>query len=91
MTAIGNPLEAEEILRGGGIDVIVTDYAMPKMNGAQIASLARKLGLRCKVILITGLVEDQVLEYYQKNLIHALLLKPLECQTLIDTVNRELG
>ena len=91
VTAIGNPLEAEEILRGGGIDVIVTDYAMPKMNGAQIASLARKLGLRCKVILITGLVEDQVLEYYQKNLIHALLLKPLECQTLIDTVNRELG
>ncbi len=52
--------------------MIVTDYAMPKMNGAQIASLARKLGLRCKVILITGLVEDQVLEYYQKNLIHAL-------------------
>lgn len=91
VTAIGNPLEAEEILRGGGIDVIVTDYAMPKMNGAQIASLARKLGLRCKVILITGLVEDQVLEYYQKNLIHALLLKPLECQTLIDAVNRELG
>lgn len=71
--------------------MIVTDYAMPKMNGAQIAALARTLGLHCKVILITGLVEDQVLEYYRKNLIHELLLKPLECQTLIDAVNREAG
>ena len=91
VTAIGNPLDAEAVLRQGGIDVIVTDYAMPKMNGAQIAALARTLGLHCKVILITGLVEDQVLEYYRKNLIHELLLKPLECQTLIDAVNREAG
>ena len=43
------------------------------------------------MILITGLVEDQVLEYYRKNLIHELLLKPLECQALIDAVNRETG
>ena len=91
VTAIGNPLDAEAVLRQGGIDVIVTDYAMPKMNGAQIAALARTLGLHCKVILITGLVEDQVLEYYRKNLIHELLLKPLECQALIDAVNRETG
>ncbi len=91
VTAIGNPLDAQDCLREGSYDVIVTDYAMPKMNGAQIAALARELGVDCKVILVTGLVEDKVLEYYQKNLIHALLLKPLECQTLIDTIIRETG
>lgn len=91
VTAIGNSLDARECLREGSFDVIVTDYAMPKMNGAQIAALARELGLDCKVILVTGLVEDKVLEYYQKNLIHALLLKPLECQTLIDAIIREIG
>ena len=89
--AISDPLEAEKILRAEPIDVIVTDYAMPKMSGAQIASLARRLGLTCRVILVTGLVEEQVLEYYRKNLIQALLLKPLECSALVEAVQREAG
>ena len=39
--------------------------------------------------MITGLVEDQVLEYYRSHLIDMLLVKPLEVQTLIDAIERE--
>ena len=62
---------------------------MPGMNGGRLAALIQKMELKCRVIMITGLVEDQVLEYYRSHLIHTLLVKPLEVQTLIDAIERE--
>lgn len=89
VTAIADPLEAEGLLRSRHFDVIVTDYAMPGMNGAQIAVLAGSLGLDSRMIMMTGLVEETVLEYYRKNLIHELLVKPLEAGELIEAIERE--
>lgn len=89
VTAITNPLEAEKLLKKKTFDVVVTDYSMPGMNGGQLAALIQKMGLSCRIIMITGLVEDQVLEYYGSHLIDTLLVKPLEIQTLIDAIERE--
>ncbi len=88
VTATANPLEAEKLLKEKSFDVVVTDYSMPGMNGGQLAALIQKMGLGCRVIMITGLVEDQVLEYYRSHLIDTLLVKPLEIQTLIDAIER---
>ena len=89
VTAVSNSLEAKKLLQEKRFDVVVTDYAMPGMNGGQLAALIQKMGLACRVIMITGLVEDQVLEYYRSHLIDMLLVKPLEVQTLIDAIERE--
>jgi CheY-like chemotaxis protein len=49
---------ALEILRStSAIDLLVTDYAMPRMNGAQLAEAARRLRPRLAVLLATGYAE----------------------------------
>ncbi len=47
--------EALAQLRGGtGFDILVTDFLMPQMNGAQLSAEARKLKPGLPVLLITG-------------------------------------
>jgi signal transduction histidine kinase len=49
---------ALEILRNGSaVDLLITDYSMPKMNGAQLASAARELRPDLPVLLATGYAE----------------------------------
>jgi CheY-like chemotaxis protein len=49
---------ALEILRNGStIDLLITDYSMPKMNGAQLASAARELRPDLPILLATGYAE----------------------------------
>jgi PAS domain S-box-containing protein len=49
---------ALEILREGqAVDILVTDYAMPRMNGAQLASAARQIRPELPVLLATGYAE----------------------------------
>jgi CheY-like chemotaxis protein len=50
-----SPAEALKELRiGASIDVLVTDYLMPQMNGAQLAAEARRLKPNLPILLITG-------------------------------------
>jgi CheY-like chemotaxis protein len=47
--------EALDILaRGDAIDVLITDYAMPGMNGLELAGKARQLRPHLPVLLATG-------------------------------------
>jgi PAS domain S-box-containing protein len=49
---------ALEILRGErAVDLLVTDYSMPRMNGAQLAAAARQVRPELPVLLATGYAE----------------------------------
>jgi CheY-like chemotaxis protein len=48
---------ALEVLREQEIDLLVTDYSMPKMNGAQLAQTAQELKPTLPIILATGYAE----------------------------------
>jgi len=51
----GSGARALEILRSGReIDLVITDYSMPEMNGAQFAKAARKLRPALPILLATG-------------------------------------
>jgi CheY-like chemotaxis protein len=46
---------ALEILQNGPkLDLLITDYAMPKMTGAQLAKAARELWPELPILLATG-------------------------------------
>lgn len=50
--------EALSVLRSGRkIDLLITDFSMPKMNGAQLARAAKELSPRLHVLLATGYAE----------------------------------
>lgn len=44
-------------------DVLITDYAMPSMNGLALLSRCRQIRLRQKVLLVSGTVDDS---FYQE-------------------------
>ncbi len=55
--------------------VLVTDYAMPSMNGLELAEIVRKLNPDIRLILISGM-EDPRFDWYLKNqFIDAFILK----------------
>ena len=49
-----NGADALGKLRGGSFDIIVTDYKMPRMTGAELAERARAIQPGLPVLLITG-------------------------------------
>jgi signal transduction histidine kinase/CheY-like chemotaxis protein len=56
-------VEALEIIdrEGARIDLAILDYAMPGMNGAQVASEIRKRRVRLPIIFVTGFVHMEAL------------------------------
>ena len=90
MSFAEGPEAALAVLRDGSCDVIVTDYRMPGMNGAELLDLVRD---RCpgtaRVILSGQTSEDSLLAIV--GLADELLSKPATSEQLIATVERLLA
>jgi EAL domain-containing protein (putative c-di-GMP-specific phosphodiesterase class I) len=86
VTQASNGREAIEAQKAGAIDVIVSDIAMPDMNGIQLLRAVRASDLDVPVLLMTGnpAVETSI----QAIELGALryLIKPLDAKTLVEAV-----
>jgi CheY-like chemotaxis protein len=49
--------EGLKLFEAASFDVVVTDYRMPRMNGAELIQRIRKLDPNARVILLSGFVE----------------------------------
>ena len=80
--------EALEELARCGIDVIVTDIAMPGVSGIDLLRAVRERGLQIPVILVTGVpgMDSAVLAVEHAALRY--LLKPVDIEQLTELVQR---
>jgi CheY-like chemotaxis protein len=46
-----------KLFESANFDVVVTDYRMPRMNGAELIQRIRKLNPNARIILLSGFVE----------------------------------
>ncbi len=69
-------------------DLLVTDYLMPRMNGAELAQQVRVLHPAAKVLLLTGLGDDLQLDRDPSD---ARLTKPFGPVQLRDAVVSLIG
>jgi len=53
-------VEALEILENAGIDLLITDIQMPRMNGYQLAEAAMARWANLKILLVTGYARETV-------------------------------
>ena len=65
------------------IDLLLTDFAMPEFNGAQLAIAARERFPRLPVVILTGYAELQGLELADSLVIQ----KPVQAQVLAQALN----
>jgi len=55
-----DPEQALELVRGGGIDLIIADLMMPKMSGAEMIAQAKQIAPHLPTILFSGSVSHCV-------------------------------
>jgi CheY-like chemotaxis protein len=63
VVAVADGPSALEILEDPGrrVDILLTDFAMPGLNGSETIQRARKLRPRLQTILMTGYADDQLI------------------------------
>jgi DNA-binding NtrC family response regulator len=71
-------------------DVIITDLAMPGINGMEFLTLAKKTFPDVPVIIITGHMEQCTTDEALSLGASAYLTKPLNFQEFVNTIERAL-
>ena len=80
--------EALEDYRPEAVDVVLTDFQMPTMTGAEVISRIRETDPHTPVILVTGQRDLESLVSSFDHELFAILPKPFNAVQLIDTVKR---
>ena len=83
-----NGCEALEKFRSAHFDVVITDRAMPKMNGDQLAGAIKQISPGEKIILLTAYAAPT--ETFSSD-IDLLLEKPPSLQKIRQAINRVMA
>jgi response regulator RpfG family c-di-GMP phosphodiesterase len=83
-----NPEEAVKFLEHQPVEVIVTDYLMPRMNGIQVLAKAKDLQPEATRILLTGHADKQsAIQAINEVALFQYLEKPWENAALLLVIN----
>lgn len=86
-----DPMDALEFLTKAEIDLIITDFSMPTMNGREFAQKAREFGYEGPILYMTS---AKFIEQYNKdkqNLeIDGIIIKPFNREDVIKTIQSSL-
>jgi chemotaxis protein CheY-P-specific phosphatase CheC len=83
-----NGVDAMTILRQGSIDVMLLDLTMPEMDGYQVLTALHEEGLSCKVIVVSGDVQEQAVERVMQLGALAFVQKPADPGLLKATLDK---
>jgi CheY-like chemotaxis protein len=83
-----DPREAVALLRREEYDLVITDYKMPEMDGAEFLQEARKIDPDLPVIMISGLMNMPELIRVANIGVTLALEKPFKTEELLEHVRR---
>lgn len=86
--------EALNVIRGGRIDILITDIRMPEMDGLALIRHVAELSPKTAVIILSGHDDFQYAKEAIKFHVREYLLKPIvreEMYGILDRVEAELG
>jgi len=81
-------LKALEAYRGGGFDVVITDFMMPEMNGIEVLKALRAMDGEARVIILTGYADIDNAIAAVNNGAYAFFRKPLDFREFIRTLKQ---
>lgn len=90
ISAVKNGKKVVETLEKEDFDMVLMDIHMPIMDGMECARLIRKMtnkNAKIPIIAITGNANNYSLEDFKEAGIDGFLPKPLNYDTLVETVN----
>jgi DNA-binding NtrC family response regulator len=84
-----NGKQALEQLSGENkIDVVITDYAMPEMNGIELLKEIRKTDKHLPVIMMTAYGDKDLVVDAMRNSCDGFIDKPFNLEELLVEINR---
>jgi hypothetical protein len=87
----GDGDEALALFEQGGIDVVLTDVMMPRMNGIELLKRIKEIDPTSVVIIMTGFAEKEVILNSLKADADDFIPKPLNLLQLKTAVDKALG
>lgn len=92
VTLAGNGLEALEVMRSGGTDLVLLDIEMPGMNGLEFCEHLRSnpAWLKVPVIMMTGRPVEGIPEKVAQAGALELVTKPFDRTTLLEKIKASL-
>jgi DNA-binding NtrC family response regulator len=76
--------EALEILEQGGIDTVIADIKMPKMDGISLTRQIKKTWPNLPVVMITGYLSAEDQESKPEELADGFLMKPFKIESITE-------
>lgn len=84
VTSLEDPLEAIEVFTDGDYDIVVTDYKMPEMTGADFMAEIQKIRPEIPVVMVSGFLENDTIRELIGDGIGGVFLKPLNIFSLLE-------
>ena len=90
VTTTNNPVEALELVKGGGFDLIISDLKMPGLDGIELLDAVKRLDPDIPVILMTayGTIESAS-EAMEKGGFD-FITKPFRIEQILFTIDRAM-
>ena len=86
LTASDNPEEAMNILEQNKIDIVVTDYRMPVMDGIELSKILKGKYNDLKIVLMSG--DVLTLDKTTESMFSAVLNKPVSGFDILSLVHK---
>ena len=88
-----NGFDALQTIREQHVDLVLSDIAMPDMDGYELYSQIRNFDDTIPIVMMTGFGYDpnHVLVKAKKDGLHDIIFKPFEVDDLIHIIKKEIG
>ena len=86
VVVVGDGAEAIERFRDEPFDLVLTDLAMPRVSGWQVARAVKQIAPQVPVFLVTGFGVELTTEERRAHGVDLVLVKPLQMQEILDAV-----
>jgi CheY-like chemotaxis protein len=86
ITALKTPPEALNYLQTSEIDLLMSAYFLPTMDGLELARQARQHKPQLRIALVTGYGRDLINEAVQSGLIDLVIRGPLRTSVFKDSI-----
>lgn len=87
---INNPIEGIKKINEEDYNLVICDVKMKPIQGIEVLKLVKELFPDLPVIIITGYVDDKIIEEAKKIGCSDFLIKPLKRTQLINSINNVL-
>ncbi|MDZ7722095.1 MAG: response regulator [candidate division KSB1 bacterium] len=84
---VSDSVEALELLTRDEYSILISDISMPKMNGALLAQVAKRISPELKIILVTAYDFDDYEKDYPEIKPFVKLNKPFDVKQLLALIN----